>query len=1269
MPATEDYFRSLPKMHRWFAVSMVVLFASTLLMMYFDHHDEWRDYQRQFFKLEAQKVVAEETQRKAELGGEEGDQGYEAKVALLKSDRDQKEAELSQKAADLSKLETEFKQLNHDYDLQMREVRKVRAYRDVARANFDLGVRDQLDDEKLRPLKASFDELQTTVVDLEAELDRRDAARNEAAAKLKDTTKDRDAAVAAIKAFEADITRMEVVHDRIAPTGVKAFKRWLMEQPIIDGFNSHMKVQQDWLPDMKITLGMAKTMRYDRCRTCHMGIDRVGPGDVPDFQHGDGQDGTYQHPFSTHPRMDVYLSASSPHPLPEFGCTSCHDGQGSATSFTNASHTPNDPHQAHEWEHDHAWFNNHFWEYPMQPARLRESACLKCHHSVVELGQNTKFGATAPKVYEGWQLIKKYGCFGCHEINGFDAGKPVGPDLRLEPQTAEESRKIAEDPRAFAGTERKVGPSLRHVASKTTAEWLTHWTEEPKRFRPKTNMPQFFKLSNQHDEDGQKYSQAELAAIAHYLFDKSQTLKFDTPQKGYQPNADRGKLFFAQKGCLACHSHDDERYKGSHAEFGPNLSKVAAKIKTGGEGFNWLYTWIREPERHHPRTRMPDLFLDPEGQGDKLIDPAADIAAFLLSGGPQKYDAIEVSDAELDKLVELLLARRKTVTPADAKKTMDTRKYPIPRENIKGDEIELVPEQAEADMSPKEWRRRKMNYLGRVTISRYGCYGCHDIPNFENARPIGTALQDWGLKDPSRLAPEHIEEFLHHHGEPDGSSTMHRVEQAVLKAKSGDFNSHEQEEQELSAAFYYESLLHHGRPGFIWQKLRDPRSYDYEKTSTKFYDERLRMPKFPLNEKEIEAISTFVLGLVARPPVERYQYRPKGAELAKVEGEKLLQKFNCVGCHMIDLPEVAYGVKLDEVQPSELAAGDHPEGLDLLLKLKPSRKALTNQTHTVKTGDATETLPVATFKGLVSSRPTADDEPEEAEYGYDLWETVDVGGKVLYPGSRMLVPAPRLVSEKPARGGHFAEWLVDDLMKLSSGNNRFLSWQMSPPPLYLEGLKVQTPWLYQFLKNPTKLRHTTVLRMPKFNMSDAEAMALANYFAAYDGVPYPYQNIPQRQPGYLADLNATYHERHPERGGDYLQESWRVLNAPLCIKCHSVGGREFKASDPKKDIRGPNLDQVADRLRPDWTMLWLYNPRWITPYTSMPAPFPKNQKQFAPLMDGDAGHQSVAARDALMNYVRLMEREGKLAEQATAKSAPAAPDAKPDKPDPEKKEE
>ncbi|MGH7202022.1 MAG: hypothetical protein ACREJB_15570, partial [Planctomycetaceae bacterium] len=202
--------------------------------------------------------------------------------------------------------------------------------------------------------------------------------------------------------------------------------------------------------------------------------------------------------------------------------------------------------------------------------------------------------------------------------------------------------------------------------------------------------------------------------------------------------------------------------------------------------------------------------------------------------------------------------------------------------------------------------------VGRRTISRYGCYACHDVPGFEEARPIGTALQDWGRKDKSRLAFEHIAEFLHHHGEPDGSSTRDRVVTAMEKARSEEFSSEEIRAQELSAAYFYEDLLHHGRAGFLWQKLRQPRSYDYLKTETKRYDERLRMPKFTFstdpkeNEAAIEAIATFVLGLVAEPPAAEYIYNPTPEERDRLAGEELLDKYNCTACHIVDLPRTTF---------------------------------------------------------------------------------------------------------------------------------------------------------------------------------------------------------------------------------------------------------------------------------------------------------------------------------------------------------------------------
>src|SRR5262249_15365335 len=60
--------------------------------------------------------------------------------------------------------------------------------------------------------------------------------------------------------------------------------------------------------------------------------------------------------------------------------------------------------------------------------------------------------------------------------------------------------------------------------------------------------------------------------------------------------------------------------------------------------------------------------------------------------------------------------------------------------------------------------RQKLKYIGRKTIAKYGCFGCHDIPGFEDAKPIGTGLADWGRKDPARLAFEHITHYVEGHG-------------------------------------------------------------------------------------------------------------------------------------------------------------------------------------------------------------------------------------------------------------------------------------------------------------------------------------------------------------------------------------------------------------------------------------------------------------------------------------------------------------------------
>ena len=548
-------------------------------------------------------------------------------------------------------------------------------------------------------------------------------------------------------------------------------------------------------------------------------------------------------PFNSHPRLDLFVGSLSPHKMSVFGCTSCHEGQGSSTSFKWASHTPNDPKQAKEWAEDHGWFNNHHWIYPMFPKRFSESSCLRCHHDVNELSPSSRFPEPpAPKLVSGYKVIQDYGCFGCHEINGYNGpDQRIGPDLRLEPNYFAAAATVKADPGFAAltpevkgwattlinqpenkevrhrlvkylaadaasdspqlnqrshsmqealkdvetpGTYRRVGPSLRYIKQKLGEDFLVDWIREPKHFRPNTKMPQFFGLWDHlegADRDlAKSYEEVEIQSMVAYLMDRSEPFQFTSATPGVEdPSVERGKVAFEVRGCLACHMHDD--FPTITANQGPDLSNLGDKFAARGtpDAQAWLYTWLRDPTKYHARTKMPNLILEPEEDADgNVTDPAADITAYLLASSngwkPNPVAALDVS--ALDGLSNEYLAAAFPQREAE-RYLIDG----IPAElasTLKGAEIELVGSASQ---------QAKLMYIGRKSIAKYGCYGCHDIPGFETAKPIGAALADWGRKESSKLAFEHIAEYLHHgHGGGHHGGSSHSDDAHSDDAHSDD---------------------------------------------------------------------------------------------------------------------------------------------------------------------------------------------------------------------------------------------------------------------------------------------------------------------------------------------------------------------------------------------------------------------------------------------------------------------------------------------------
>ena len=200
----------------------------------------------------------------------------------------------------------------------------------------------------------------------------------------------------------------------------------------------------------------------------------------------------------------------------------------------------------------------------------------------------------------------------------------------------------------------------------------------------------------------------------------------------------------------------------SEANFGPNLSRVAAKLKPEfgdpNDHRRWLVQWLLNPNIHHPRTRMPITQLH--------VEEAVAIADWLLSQKVTDWDQADPekpTTAELVKLARVYLAKAPGMTRVDLDKFLPEGKESWP--GISFERLAPMPRDAE-EHRLAEGQVNDDNlkwYIAKKSITRMGCYGCHDLPGFEQSKPIGVALNDWGKKDVERLAFEDAEAFVKDH--------------------------------------------------------------------------------------------------------------------------------------------------------------------------------------------------------------------------------------------------------------------------------------------------------------------------------------------------------------------------------------------------------------------------------------------------------------------------------------------------------------------------
>lgn len=312
-------------------------------------------------------------------------------------------------------------------------------------------------------------------------------------------------------------------------------------------------------------------------------------------------------------------------------------------------------------------------------------------------------------VERGKLVFESYGCQGCH--------------ARSEADTADEKL-----PEAWRNRERDIAPTLSNLASKTSADWIAYWVENPSRYWHGTKMPNL-RLSRRDAASVGKYlaslksdppnpAQVDKADVEIVMSDAKRNEKVPCAQQGgrLMTRVECGEKLIGHYGCFGCHQISGFE---KSAPVAPELGGFAKKDVTTLD-FGYAIA------DHHLQT--------------------TETFATLKLDSPRIYrrDRIELKMGDFD------------LSPREIRALVTF---------LKG----IVPAKPKEAFNPNKQEAYASALVGRQLVEDYNCRGCHviedqggDIDAFRAAQlsADGQARAPFLTAEGFRVQPEWLFTFL-----------------------------------------------------------------------------------------------------------------------------------------------------------------------------------------------------------------------------------------------------------------------------------------------------------------------------------------------------------------------------------------------------------------------------------------------------------------------------------------------------------------------------